>query len=100
MAMLDTSPIPSHAVTLWADDMHIYAIIPGPIPHVTKFPRSEGGLGKALALLRTRYEELPTSKRNYTAPEAKVSLRNGKPPVQTEVQRATALNLLRKMGLV
>jgi len=100
MAMLDTSPIPSHAVTLWADDLNIYAIIPGPIPHVTKFPRNEGGLGKALQLLRTRYEELPAPKRNYTAPPPKLTLKNGKPPVQTDNEREAALAVLRKLGIV
>lgn len=100
MAMLDKSPIPSHAVTLWCDDLNIYAIIPGPTPHVTKFPRSEGGLTKALHLLRTKYDELPTASRNYTAPPANVSLRNGKPPVQNDEQRTHALAVLRKMGVV
>lgn len=100
MAKLDPNPIPSHAVTLWVDDLNIYALIPGPTPHVTRYPRSEGGLTKALNLLRTRYEEVPVASRNYTAPQAAPRLVNGKPPVQTETQRATALNVLKKLGIV
>lgn len=93
---------PPHAVIMWTDDINIYVELPTTMgnPYITKYPVNEGGLSKALNILRTRYEELPSAQKNYTAPAVVPSLKNGKPPVQTEVQRAQALNVLRKLGLV
>ena len=98
--MLDSNPIPTHALLLWCDDRNIYAAIPGTPPHITCFPRNEGGLSKALNLLRIRHEELPSASRNYTMPPAHISSKNGKPPVQNDAQRTHALAVLRKMGIV
>lgn len=99
-ATLDHKPIPSHAITVWCDDVHIYACIPGNPPHICAFPLSEAGMSKAANLLRTRHELVPTAQRNYTKPLAHVSYNRGKPPVQTAEQRAEALAVLRKMGIV
>lgn len=103
-AKLAPSAKPSHAVVIWTDDRSIYIEVPTiaalGVPYVTTFPLHEGGLSKALNFLRTRYEELPRHQKNYTAPAAPVTLRNGKPPIQTEAQRDQALVVLRKLGLV
>lgn len=99
-ATLDRQPIPPHAITVWCDDVHIYACIPGNPPHICAFPLSEAGMSKAANLLRTRHELVPLPLRNYTKPPAHVSYNRGKPPVQTAEQRAEALAVLRKMGIV
>jgi hypothetical protein len=96
------SAAPSWKVTAWCDDRYVYIEIPSKMAHpfVEKFPLHEGGLSKALNFLRVRYEEVPSPQRNYTAPPIIPSTVNGKPPVQNEEQRATALNVLRKLGIV
>jgi hypothetical protein len=94
---------PPHALLMWSDDINIYAAIPskdGGLPHITKFERSDMGLNKALNMLRQRYDELPSGQKNYTIKSREPSTVNGKPPVQNELQRAAALNVLRKLGLV
>lgn len=61
-ARLAPSAAPPHAVRFWASGSDIFAEIPAKDPAsppaVLKFPLTEGGLGKALALLchrRTDY---------------------------------------------
>lgn len=97
-----SSAAPPHALLCWLDDRYIYVEIPTTMsrPFVDKFELCEAGLSKALNMLRTRYEELPSSMKNYVAPPVEPSLRNGKPPIQTSAQRDQALAVLRKMGLV
>jgi hypothetical protein len=100
-ATLAPSP-PAHALLCWVDDRNVYIQVPvknNPMPLIQSYPKTEGGLSKALNFLRTRYEELPSYERNYTAPSAPVSLKNGKPPIQTDEQRAAALAVLRKLGI-
>lgn len=103
-ASLAPTAKPVHAVTIWTDDRSIYIEVPTVaalgIPYVTNFPLNEGGLTKALNFLRARYEELPSRAKNYTAPPPPITLKNGKPPVQTEAQRDAALSVLRKLGIV
>lgn len=99
-AILDHAYIPAHAITVWCDDVHIYAAIPGSPPHIVKFSLTEAGMSKAANLLRTRHELVPAPQRNYTMPPAHVSYARNKPPVQTAEQRAEALAVLRKLGLV
>lgn len=91
---------PTHAVIMWSDDRNIYVELPTTlgVPYVTKYPLNEGGLTKALNILKTRYEEAPSHEKNYVAPVAFTN--NGKPPVQTSEQRAVAHNVLRKLGLL
>ena len=104
---------PSWALTCWIDDTNIYIEIPSTEgnPYIQKFPITEGALSKALNFLRVRYEVAPTAEKNYTkipAPEgyiaksmgASVVYRKQSKVVQTDVERATALNVLRKLGLV
>jgi hypothetical protein len=103
---------PSWALTMWTDDNYIYAEIPSTEgnPYIAKFPIVEGGLSKALNFLRQRYELAPTAEKDYTkAPVvpgyvcesagAPVYRKQAK-KVQTDNERATALNVLRKLGMV
>ena len=93
---------PPHAILCWLDDRYVYIEIPSKTgsPYVDKFPLCEAGLSKALNLLRTRYEELPSSMKNYTVPPIEPTLRNGKTPIQTTAQRDAALAVLRKLNLL
>ena len=93
---------PPHALLCWLDDRYVYIEIPSKTgsPYVDKFPLCEAGLSKALNLLRIRYEELPSSMKNYTVPPIEPTLRNGKTPVQTTAQRDAALAVLRKLNLL
>lgn len=97
-----SSAAPPHALLCWLDDRYVYVEIPSSTgsPFVDKFPLCEAGLSKALNLLRLRYDELPSSMKNYTMPSIEPSMKNGKPPIQTGKQRDQALAVLRKMGLV
>lgn len=102
MATLALPAAPPHALLCWLDDRFVYVSLPtvSGQPFVEKFALCDAGLGKALNLLRLRYDELPTAQKNYTIPPVPITLRNGKPPVQTEDQRTQALAVLRKMGIV
>jgi hypothetical protein len=105
---------PSHALTMWVDDTAIYVEIPatnGGYPYIQHFPLHEAGLSKALNFLRTRYESAPTAEKNYTrAPVepgyvcesagASVVYRRQKGVKQTDVERAQAVAVLRKLGIV
>jgi hypothetical protein len=104
---------PSWAIITWIDDNHIYAEIPSSMgnPYITKFPITEGGLSQALNFLRKRYELAPSAEKDYTKPPvepgyvcqsagASVVYRRQNKVVQTDTERATALNVLRKLGLV
>src|SRR5258708_6161207 len=86
MARLDTDPIPAYAVTMWTNDREIFVAMPmtrGGQPFIISFPLNEGGLTKALEVLRKRPKEvvLPTAAQpaNYT-----------KPPVQPQVKLSKA----------
>lgn len=97
-----SSAAPPHALLCWLDDRYVYVEIPSKTgtPFVDKFPLCEAGLSKALNLLRLRYDELPSSMKNYTEPQVEPSLKNGKVPIQTSAQRDQALAVLRKLNLL
>lgn len=114
-ASLDPTYIPSHAVTIWADDRNIYVAIPRsprppavqstiqstvPIPYITTFPINEQGLSKALHILKQRYEELPAAQKNYTLPPIAVTKVKSVSFKSSEEDRTAALAILRKMGIV
>ena len=60
-AIMDPQPIPPWAITMWLADHDIIAMLPmklgGPC-YLMRLPLSEGGLAKALNLLRTRKAEV------------------------------------------
>ena len=111
MGQLDTSPIPPHAITMWLTDHDIIALLPmtaGGQPYMMKFPLNEGGLMKALELLRERKHEVLSPLEAQALyeppknpPQVKVSERRQKFLNETtEEQREAAQALLRKFGLV
>lgn len=55
-AKLAPSGAPASALKMWTDGRSVYAEIPGPTPHIMAFSITEGGLTKALNLLRERQD--------------------------------------------
>lgn len=99
---------PSYAVTMWSDDNWIYVELPckGSIPYVTKFAFTEGGLGKALYVLRNARKNAKSSGEVKEGAKpghiARISHPLLKKPVPktTEEQRKQALGVLRKLKML
>ena len=101
---------PIHAVTMWSDDNWIYVELPvtDSIPYIAKFAFTEGGLSKALYVLRTAQTKAPPS--TYSSPKgeapsghiARITHPKLKkpPPTSTEQQRANAREVLRKLKML
>lgn len=112
MGQLDYDPIPAYAVTMWTNDREIFVAMPmttGGQPFIISFPLNEGGLTKALEVLRKRPKEVivPTAAQpaNYTKPpnQPQVKLSSTRARVHAETtpeQRDAAQALLRKLGFV
>lgn len=100
MAIPLTTYRPPHAVTMWADDTRIFVELPatsGPA-FITTFELTEGGLEKALYILKQRHRETgakPTKLRQDPRVKTKTSASPG-----TDEQRAAARAVLKKMGIV
>ena len=100
---------PAYAVTMWSDDNWIYVELPvsDSIPYICKFAFTEGGLSKALHVLRTaRTKALPSSfSLSDKAPSGHIARithpRIKKPPPKsTEQQRANAKEVLKRLKLL
>lgn len=105
---LDTAR-PPYAVTMWSDDNWIYVELPvkGMVPYITKFAFTEGGLGKALYVLRNARKNAPRptgepkegAEPGHVARIAHPKIR--KPvPKTTDEQRKQALGVLRKLKML
>ena len=110
MGALDPSPIPPWAIQCWCDATNIYVALPmtaGGTPYITRYPRSEGGLASALAVLMQRQPEAPkpsaAAPANYTQPQvqpAKLSAAQAEiRSLTTEAQRENARRIILQMGL-
>jgi hypothetical protein len=112
MGQLDMDPIPPYAITCWTNDREIFVAMPmtkGGQPFIISFPLNEGGLTKALEVLRKRPKEviLPTLDQpaNYTKPPQQPQVRVSKAQEKlyaetTPEQRDAAQSLLKKLGFV
>jgi hypothetical protein len=115
-ASMDPSPIPPHAITMWLSDHDIIVALPmraGGPPYLMKLPLNEGGLLKALNLLRERKAEvlsgleaaemhriLGASQPADHPPQVKLSKSQEKLHNETtQDQRDRARVLLEKMGI-
>ncbi len=97
MTTMAKSASPPNAVRMWTDGLVIYTEIPGTPPYIAKFSLTEGGLSKALDLLRTKAKFNPNG---HPAPKTREPTRVEKRPEVTDEQRATAVAVLRKLGMV
>lgn len=111
MGQLDTAPIPPHALTMWLTDHDIVVMLPmkaGGTPYLMKLPLNEGGLMRALELLKERKHEVltPTEAQVFDVPRTQPQvrpmgkLREKLHSETTQAQRDAAQALLRKLGLV
>lgn len=113
MGQLDRDFVPPYAVTMWTNEREIFVAMPmttGGQPFIISFPLNEGGLSRALDILRHRPKEviLPTIDQpaNYTKPPAQPmvkpmgKVRERVHSETTPEQREAAQALLRKLGLV
>lgn len=110
MGQLDSSPIPPWAITCWCDATNIYVALPmtaGGTPYITRYPRTEGGLASALAVLMQRQPEAPrpsaASPANYTQPQVQpAKLTPSQAEIRsltTESQRENARRIVLAMNL-
>jgi hypothetical protein len=112
MGQMTSSFRPPWAVVMWADDNNIYAELPmtnGGPSYVTRYPKSEGGLSAALAVLMQRIPEAPrpsaSTPANFTRkPQPMVQTKLTAAQVRlreetTESQRENARKVLAKLGL-
>jgi hypothetical protein len=110
MGQRDPNPIPPHAITMWCDDLNIYVALPmtaGGIPYITRYPKSEGGLSAALAVLTKRQPEAPrpsaSAPANFTRqPQVQTKLSAAQVRLReetTQSQRDNARKVLAKLGL-
>jgi hypothetical protein len=111
MGKLDTSPIPPWAIQCWATETNIFVALPmtaGGVPYITRYPKSEGGLSMALAVLMKRQAEIPrptpSAPANYThpprQPQVKLDRWHEKLKAETtEAQRENAKKVLEKLGI-
>ena len=52
-----SSAAPTYAIKIWADDNNLYAEVPSiHSPCICKFPITEGGLAKALAVMGAKHQ--------------------------------------------
>lgn len=110
MGRRDDNPVPPHAITMWLTDHDIIALLPmkaGGQPYMMKFPLNEGGLMRALELLRQHKHEVlsPTEAKVFDVPRVQPQVRLSKAQERlhsetTQEQRDNAQALLRKLGLV
>lgn len=94
-----THSLPPHAIPCWCDDTHIFVALPtkdAANPHyVMSFSLTEGGLSKALGLLRQHTKAPLPSFGKAKAPTVVRST-----VVATVGQRTDARAALRKVGLI
>lgn len=104
-----TEDTPSHAVIMWSDDNWIYVALPikDDIPYICKFAFTEGGLSKALYVLRNARKKVLPSTVTLSEPAPKGHIaRISHPkikrpaPKTTDEQRAQAREVLRKLKLL
>lgn len=92
---------PPHAVTMWCDNTHIYtelAATSGGQPYIQKHALTEGGLSKALAMMKDLYAKHQPLGGDYRIPFN--PLIKPDPNTFTTDQRGAALTALRKLGLI
>lgn len=95
---------PSHAVIMWSDDNWIYVALPvkDNVPYICKFAFTEGGLSKALYVLRNARKKVLPSHVTMSEPLPKGYIAGNHPklkkpaPKISEEQRAKALEIVRR----
>ena len=90
------SAAPANALLIWTDGRSIYVELPSKAnvpPCIITYRLSEGGLSKALSLLKQHADTAGT-------PQISVSARRAKDYVGSIAQHALAESILRKRGVI
>lgn len=107
-AKVAPSGAPPYAVPMWVDDSHIYMEIPNKktnVPYISKFALTEGGLGKALGIMREGHRKHQPRGGRYNITK-QAAIKKLKPTSRhidvtyTKDQRQKAFDVLKKMGLI
>jgi hypothetical protein len=105
-ATLARSAAPVNALRVWCDDVAVYTEIPGKppngLPHVMSFPLHEGGLSKALNILRVQHRQVFGRTDSAGVPLDRVgptAQPSNRPSIGTPIQRAHAQAVLRRLGI-
>ena len=91
---------PPWARMVWSDATAIYVEVPdaaGGAPYILKYEHSDGGLSKALSLLRNAHER--ADRTNYSTPKDDPRIKT-KSFDFTQEQRQSARDILRRRGIV
>lgn len=103
MTTLAPSAAPPNAHLCWVDDVNVYIEIKSKsAPYIAKFALSEGGLSKALNMLRESHKAFKVNGGTYKIPEPDVTkiVRGKAQPKVSEDQRESARNVLKKMKII
>lgn len=101
MADALTTARPPHAVVMWCDRGFIYTELPatnGGLPYIQKHSLTEGGLSKALAMMRDLYAKHQPLGGDYNIPLN--PLIRVAPNSFSSDQRSAALDALRKLKVI
>ena len=105
MTTFASSARPPWAVTMWVDDHAVYMELPvknGP-PYITKHEFCEGGLSKALGMMRDIYRAQAPSGGSYNLTKHPLIEANAKAksrsPQATDAQREAARATLKRLGI-
>lgn len=97
-----SSARPPWARMVWSDSNSIFVEVPasdGGVPFILKFDHSDGGLSKALLLLRDAHER--ADKTNYTTPKDDPRIKKaGRSFAFTDQQRSAVHDLLLRRGII
>jgi len=102
-ATLASSARPLWAITVWCDNTHIFTELPsvnGGAPYIQKYALTEGGLSKAISLMRDLYAKHQPLGGDYTIPlnpliKHAQGINNFSPD-----QRQAARDILRKLKVI
>ena len=92
------SAAPPTAIKVWCDGLYLFAEVPGDPPYIHTESVCEAGLWKMLNLLRQKATEANVA--SFRIPDTTFQPKPAKPPVGTKTQRAKALDVLKRLGMV
>jgi hypothetical protein len=91
---------PAWAVTCWCDDEFVYVALPvkNAAPYIQKFPLTEGGMTKAINILRVQRKTLAHGK-PHKVTQAPITRYGSLRPL-SDTNRAKVLAAMKKAGIV
>lgn len=95
-----TSFTPAWAVTCWCDDSFVYVALPvkNAAPYIQKFPLTEGGMTKAINILRVQRQHLSHG-RPHKLSSTPIKRYGSLRPL-SDTNRAKVLAAMKKAGII